>query len=196
MAKLLPKEIFPDYRIGLIHGRMKSGGKEEIMSDFLKKKINLLVSTTVIEVGIDIPQASLMIIEHAERFGLSQLHQLRGRIGRGNVPSYCILMSTNMGSLDSKKRLRIMEKTTDGFIIAEEDLAIRGPGEFMGTRQSGLPDFRVANIIRDARILAEARTDAFSLIESDPHLKKPENHLIKEALLQKWGGRLDLARTG
>jgi ATP-dependent DNA helicase RecG len=196
MAKLLQEEVFHDYRVGLIHGRMKGKDKEDIMLAFSRKEISILVSTTVIEVGIDIPQASLMIIEHAERFGLSQLHQLRGRIGRGDIPSYCILMSTNTGSVDSKKRLRIMEKTNDGFIIAEEDLSIRGPGEFMGTRQSGLPDFRVANIIRDVKILAAARTDALSLVGSDPHLIKSEHHLMKEILLRRWGGRLDLAKTG
>ena len=195
MAELLQKEIFTDYQVGLIHGRMKGKDKEIIMSAFLKKKINILVSTTVIEVGIDIPNASLMIIEHAERFGLSQLHQLRGRIGRREIPSYCILMTGDKGSMDSKKRLRVMEKTNDGFIIAEEDLAIRGPGEFMGTRQSGLPDFRIAHIIRDFRILAEAREDALSLVESDPHLERPEHRLMKKVLLRRWGGRLDLAKT-
>jgi ATP-dependent DNA helicase RecG len=188
-------ETFSDYRVGLIHGRMKAKEKDEIMAAFSKKKVNVLVATTVIEVGIDIPQASLMIIEHAERFGLSQLHQLRGRVGRGEIPSYCILMSHRAGSEDSKKRLRIMEKTNDGFIIAEEDLSIRGPGEFMGTRQSGLQDFRVANIIRDTRILSEARADAFSLVEKDPRLERHEHRLMKEVFLRRWGGRLDLVKT-
>lgn len=195
MAEHLQIEIFPDYRVGLIHGRMKSKEKEEIMADFLKKKVNVLVSTTVIEVGIDIPQASLMIIEHAERFGLSQLHQLRGRVGRSELTSYCILMSCHKASADSKKRLRVMEKTNDGFRIAEEDLSIRGPGEFMGTRQSGLPDFRVANIIRDTRLLTEARADAFSLVEKDPRLERHEHRLMKDVLLRRWGGRLDLVKT-
>lgn len=196
MSEHLQVEIFPDYKVGLIHGRMKGNVKDEIMSDFLNKKINILVSTTVIEVGIDIPQASLMIIEHAERFGLSQLHQLRGRVGRSDIPSYCILIAHHKGSEDSRKRLRIMEKTNDGFRIAEEDLAIRGPGEFMGIRQSGLPDFRIAHILRDTQILSDAKTDAFSLIERDPLLERPENRLIKELLLRRWGGRLDLAKTG
>ena len=195
MAEHLQMETFSDYRVGLIHGRMKTKEKDEIMAAFSKKKVNVLVATTVIEVGIDIPQASLMIIEHAERFGLSQLHQLRGRVGRGEIPSYCILMSHRAGSEDSKKRLRVMEKTNDGFIIAEEDLSIRGPGEFMGTRQSGLPDFRVANIIRDTRILSEARADAFSLVEKDPRLERHEHRLMKEVLLGRWGGRLDLVKT-
>lgn len=196
MAEHLQKDIFPDYRVGLIHGRMKGHMKDDIMTDFLNKKIHLLVSTTVIEVGIDIPQASLVIIEHAERFGLSQLHQLRGRVGRSDIPSFCILMAHHRGSEDSKKRLRVIEKTNDGFKIAEEDLAIRGPGEFMGTRQSGLPDFRIANIIRDTQILSEAKTDAFSLIEKDPCLERPEHRLMKEVLFRRWGGRLDLAKTG
>jgi ATP-dependent DNA helicase RecG len=196
MAEHLQKEIFPEYKIGLIHGRMNAKVRDDIMNAFLGKKINLLVATTVIEVGIDVPQASLMIIEHAERFGLSQLHQLRGRVGRGDIPSYCILMSHRVGSEDSKKRLRIMEKTHDGFKIAEEDLSIRGPGEFMGTRQSGLPDFRVANIIRDNWLLSNARTDAFALIDSDPILGMPEHQLLKKVLMRRWEGRLDLAKTG
>ncbi|TSA55991.1 MAG: ATP-dependent DNA helicase RecG, partial [Planctomycetaceae bacterium] len=161
MAEHLQKEIFPEYRVGLIHGRMKGTEKDQIMTDFSGGAIDILVSTTVIEVGIDIPQASLMVIEHAERFGLSQLHQLRGRVGRSDIPSYCILLAGYARSDTSRKRLRIMEETNDGFRIAEEDLVIRGPGEFMGTRQSGLPDFRVANILRDGRILNEARKEAF-----------------------------------
>ena len=196
MSEHLQREIFPDYKVGLIHGKMKGRLKDEIMTAFINGKINILVSTTVIEVGIDIPQASLMIVEHAERFGLSQLHQLRGRVGRNDISSYCILMVYRSGTEDARKRLRVMEKTNDGFKIAEEDLAIRGPGEFMGTRQHGLPDFRIANILRDAQTLSEAKTDAFDLVENDPQLEKSENRLIKEILLRRWGGRLDLAKTG
>src|SRR5450759_80700 len=164
--------------------------------DFLVNKINILVSTTVIEVGIDVPRASLMVIEHAERFGLSQLHQLRGRVGRRDIPSCCILLADYKRSADARKRLKVMEKTTDGFALAEEDLAIRGPGDFLGTRQSGLPDFRIASIIRDARILNDAREDAFGLAARDPLLEKPEHAILKEALLAKWQGKLELARTG
>jgi ATP-dependent DNA helicase RecG len=196
MARHLQEDIFPEFKVGLIHGKMKGREKNKIMDQFLEKNINILVSTTVIEVGIDIPTASLMIIEHAERFGLSQLHQLRGRVGRSDVPSYCILIVHHYGSDNARKRLRIMEQTNDGFAIAEEDLAIRGPGEFMGTRQSGLPDFRVSNILRDAIILNRARQEAFSLVQDDPYLAKPEHAMLKEVLLRRWQGRLDLAKTG
>jgi len=196
MAEHLQKDVYPEFEVGLIHGRMKIREKDGVMDRFLAKDIHLLVSTTVIEVGIDIPQASLMVIEHAERFGLAQLHQLRGRVGRGDIPSHCILMSSHPASDLSATRLRVMEETTDGFRIAEEDLAIRGPGEFLGTRQSGLPDFRVANILRDGRILNDARQEAFRLIDRDAYLERPEHRLLKEVLLRRWQGRLDLARTG
>ena len=196
MAKHLQQDIFPDYKIGLIHGKMKEKEKDGVMKEFLANKINILVSTTVIEVGIDVPRASLMVIEHAERFGLSQLHQLRGRVGRRDIPSSCILLADYKCSADSRKRLKVMERTNDGFVIAEEDLAIRGPGDFLGTRQSGLPDFRIASIIRDARILNDAKEDAFQLAQRDPFLEKPEHIILKETLLWKWQGKLDLARTG
>ena len=172
MAEHLQKDVFPELRIGLVHGRMKGPEKDEIMKAFNDRRLDILVSTTVIEVGIDIPRASLMVIEHAERFGLAQLHQLRGRVGRSDIPSYCVLMTDHKGSENARKRLRIMEQTTDGFRIAEADLEIRGPGEFMGTRQSGLPDFRVADILRDGRLLNDARTEAFQLVEKDPRLER------------------------
>jgi len=196
MAEHLRKEIFPDCRVGLVHGRMKGKEKDRIMNDFSNKMINILVSTTVIEVGIDIPEASLMVIEHAERFGLSQLHQLRGRVGRSDIPSFCILLTQKRGSEDARKRLRIMEQTNDGFRIAEEDLAIRGPGEFMGTRQSGLPDFRIASVVRDGRILGEAKADAFAPVEDDPNLENPDHLALREVLLRRWRGRLEMAKTG
>ena len=195
MAEHLRKDIFPELRIGLIHGRMKGQEKDGIMKSFNDGQLDVLVSTTVIEVGIDIPQASLMVIEHAERFGLAQLHQLRGRVGRSDIPSYCVLMTDYRGSENARKRLRIMEQTNDGFRIAEADLEIRGPGELMGTRQSGLPDFRVANILRDGRLLNDARTEAFQLVEKDPRLERTEHAVLREVLLWKWEGRLDLART-
>jgi ATP-dependent DNA helicase RecG len=196
MAEHLQKDIFPELRVGLVHGRMKGPEKDEIMKAFNDGRLDILVSTTVIEVGIDIPQASLMVIEHAERFGLAQLHQLRGRVGRSDIPSYCVLMTGHKGSENARKRLRIMEQTTDGFRIAEADLEIRGPGEFMGTRQSGFPDFRVADILRDGRLLNDARTEAFQLVERDPRLERSEHAALREVLLWKWEGRLDLARTG
>jgi len=196
MAAHLQDDIFPDFRVGLIHGKMKDREKDEVMQDFRENKISVLVATTVIEVGIDVPRASLMVIEHAERFGLSQLHQLRGRVGRRDIPSSCILMAGYKISADARKRLKVMEKTSDGFELAEEDLAIRGPGDFMGTRQSGLPDFRVASIIRDARILNEAKQDAFELARLDPLLEKPEHLILREALIGRWKGKLDLAKTG
>jgi ATP-dependent DNA helicase RecG len=196
MSKHLQNDIFPDYRVGLIHGKMNQIQKDEVMREFLENKIQILVSTTVIEVGIDVPRASLMVIEHAERFGLSQLHQLRGRVGRRDIPSSCILLTDFKCSMDARKRLKVMEKTTDGFAIAEEDLAIRGPGDFLGTRQSGLPDFRIASIIRDARILNDAKEDAFALAARDPFLEKPEHIILRETLIGKWQGKLDFARTG
>lgn len=196
MAAHLQKDIFPDYKVGLIHGKMKDKEKDAVMQAFQHNEIHILVATTVIEVGIDIPRASLMVIEHAERFGLSQLHQLRGRVGRRDIPSSCILLAEYARSDVARKRLKVMEKTTDGFVLAEEDLAIRGPGDFLGTRQSGLPDFRIASIIRDARILNDAKEDAFALAARDPFLEKTEHLLLRETLLWKWQGKLDLARTG
>lgn len=196
MASYLQKDIFPDYKVGLVHGRMKGIEKDAVMKEFKEANINILVSTTVVEVGIDVPNASLMIIEHAERFGLSQLHQLRGRVGRGSAESMCILLAQYKKSDEAKQRLTIMSKTNDGFKIAEEDFNIRGPGEFLGTRQSGLPDFRVAHIGRDINILVDARKAAFDLIDRDPELKKPEHQLLKRLLLERWKGRLELAGIG
>ncbi|MBA7562848.1 ATP-dependent DNA helicase RecG [subsurface metagenome] len=196
MAAHLKKDIFPDLRVGLIHGRMKGAEKDMIMADFKGGDLDILVSTTVIEVGIDIPTASLMVVEHAERFGLSQLHQLRGRVGRSDLESYCVLVAQHRGSADARKRLRVMEQTNDGFRIAEEDLLIRGPGEFMGTKQSGLPDFRVASILRDATTLNEARREAFLLVEKDPSLTKPEHTELKDVLMRRWESRLEIAKTG
>jgi len=196
MAEHLQKKVFPDFRIGLLHGRMKSDEKEAIMMDFKEGRIQVLVATTVIEVGVDIPNASLMLVEHAERFGLSQLHQLRGRIGRGHYPSKCILLAQYRSSEEAKTRLRAMEKTTDGFKIAEEDLALRGPGEFLGIRQSGLPDFRVAHLIRDTPILIEARKEAFQLIQEDPELAHPSHLGVKDILIKRWKGRMELATIG
>jgi len=151
------------------------------------------VATTVIEVGIDVPNATLMVIEHSERFGLSQLHQLRGRVGRGAHRSRCILLTPGKLSEDGERRLRVMEATTDGFRIAEADLEIRGPGDFLGTRQSGMPDFRVASILRDGAILEQAREAAFGLLERDGALSSSEGQRVKAELIRRWGTRLELA---
>jgi ATP-dependent DNA helicase RecG len=177
---------FPDFKIALLHGKMKSQEKEDVMRAFRKGDFQILVSTTVIEVGVDVPNSTLMIIEHAERFGLSQLHQLRGRVGRGTEKSFCILFLGKAVSIESRERVKIMELTSDGFKISEADLEIRGPGEFLGRRQSGLPGFKLANLIRDIKILSEAREAAFSLLEKDPKLIKSEHQAMK----------LELTRTG
>jgi ATP-dependent DNA helicase RecG len=196
MAEHLKKDVFPQFQIGLLHGRMKSDEKEAIMMDFKEGKIQILVATTVIEVGIDIPNASVMVVEHAERFGLSQLHQLRGRIGRGRYPSKCILLAQYRSSEESRVRLQAMGRTNDGFQIAEEDLALRGPGDFFGIRQSGFPDFRVAHLVRDTSILVEARKEAFQLIREDPELTYPAHMPLRHVLKRRWKGRLELASIG
>jgi ATP-dependent DNA helicase RecG len=183
---------FPDLRVGLIHGRLPTAERESIMRDFKSGAIHILVSTTVIEVGVDVPNATLMLIVHAERFGLSQLHQLRGRVGRGAARSHCLLMNYG-GSVDARKRLDIMAKTNDGFRIAEEDLEIRGPGEFFGTKQSGLPDLKAANLLRDYKLLEIARKEAFALISSDPSLIGHSQ--LRIALETFWGKRLELFKT-
>lgn len=160
MYEHLRRDVFPEFQVGLLHGKMKPAEKDEVMKAFSANETQILVATTVIEVGVDVPNASVMLIEHAERFGLSQLHQLRGRVGRGAAESYCILLAQFSKTKEAKERLKIMEETTDGFKIAEKDLEIRGPGEVMGTRQSGLPEFRVANIVRDQKILELAKREA------------------------------------
>ncbi|MBI5286244.1 MAG: ATP-dependent DNA helicase RecG [Deltaproteobacteria bacterium] len=194
MAQHLQRDVFPHFKVGLLHGRLKGEEKERIMREFKKREIDVLVATTVIEVGIDIPNATVMMVEHAERFGLAQLHQLRGRVGRGEHKSYCLLLAYKIGSEDTYRRLKIMEETTDGFKIAEEDLKIRGPGDFLGTRQSGLPDFRIANLVEDISILQKARDEAFGLIKNDPELKS--HPVLKEVLMARWKGRLELAMVG
>lgn len=156
----LRDKVFPKLSVGLVHGRMKSAEKEEVMRGFIEGEIKILVSTTVIEVGVDVPNASVMIVEHAERFGLSQLHQLRGRVGRGSEKSYCILLTSEKKTSMADERLQIMERSSDGFVIAEKDLEIRGAGELLGTRQSGLPEFRIGNLVRDIQILELARKEA------------------------------------
>lgn len=169
------QEAFPDVQVDLIHGRMKAAEKDEIMARFVSGQSGILVSTTVIEVGVDVPNATFMLIEHAERFGLSQLHQLRGRIGRGSEASTCILMAEYRQSEVSQRRLRVMESTTDGFKISEFDMELRGAGDFFGTRQSGLPTFQIADLTTDFAILDRARKTAFAIIETDPTLSRAEH---------------------
>ncbi|MDX2248369.1 MAG: ATP-dependent DNA helicase RecG [Bacteroidia bacterium] len=172
---------FSGFRVGIVHGRMNSEVKEFEMARFVKKETHILVSTTVIEVGVDVSNASLMLIENAERFGLSQLHQLRGRVGRGQYQSYCVLMAGHKLSADGKKRLAAMRETNDGFKISEIDLELRGPGDFLGTRQSGLPEFHLANVVEDQDILKIARSAAFALVEADPELTSENNRTVREA---------------
>lgn len=230
-AERLQEEEFPSFRVGLLHGRMKSDEKANTMLEFKDGKIDILVATTVIEVGMDVPNATVMLIEHADRFGLAQLHQLRGRVGRGADQSLCLLVSasshrastgktmknhgtaslrlpleqkvplgfpqfpgTNMTSAGN--RLQAMVHSSDGFVIAEEDLRIRGPGEFLGVRQWGGPGFKVVNLIRDGMIIEQARQEAFSLIEKDPDLSDPALVPLKATLLRRWQGKFDLGGVG
>ncbi len=177
------KQELPDFRIALMHGKMKSDEKDQVMNQFRNHEYDVLVSTTVIEVGVDVPNANIIWIEHAERFGLSQLHQLRGRVGRGEHKSYCILSLGHAVSEDSRARIKLMEDTADGFKIAEADLELRGPGEFLGSRQSGLPGFKMANLVRDLPILKQAREAAFEVMRKDPNLSNYEHKALKEELL-------------
>jgi len=195
MAERLQREVFPDRRVGLIHGRLGFQDKERVMREFKDGAVHVLVSTTVIEVGIDVPNASVMLVEHAERFGLSQLHQLRGRVGRGSWKSYCILLAGS-SSEDAQRRIAAVTGTNDGFRLAEVDLELRGPGDFFGTRQSGLPEFRVADLLRDGAMLEEARREAFALVHADPQLAASEHRGLRGALLARWRGKLDLAGIG
>ncbi len=196
MQAHLAKDIFPEFTVGLLHGRMKSAEKEAVMRDFKERRVDILVSTTVIEVGVDVPNATVMLVEHAERFGLAQLHQLRGRVGRGEKKSFCLLLAAWTRNEDTYRRLKVMEATEDGFRIAEEDLNIRGPGDFLGTRQAGLPDFRTSGALNDLSLLKRAREEAFKFLEADPLLKGPEAERIKLVLKARWAGRLELAEIG
>jgi ATP-dependent DNA helicase RecG len=208
----LRTEVFPEYSLGLLHGRMKSEEKDEIMTKFKAREIQILVSTTVIEVGIDVPNATIMIIENAERFGLSQLHQLRGRVGRGADQSYCILIANygwfdahrrglEVGELkkekiDAQTRLETMVETADGFKIAEVDLRLRGPGEIFGIRQSGVPEFRIANLVEDGELIAIARKEAFLMVERDPQLRSPSHRQLRKHFEDHYKDALELANVG
>ena len=195
-AERLQAKDFRWARIGLLHGRMPGEDKERVMAAFQAGEIQILVATTVVEVGVDVPNATVMLIEHAERFGLAQLHQLRGRVGRGTQRSYCLLLSSGARGkgTDSlaRRRLEALVRTSDGFVIAEEDLRIRGPGEFFGVRQWGVPEFRAANLVRDAALVEEARRDAFALLRSDPHLALSAHRAVRDVMLRRWGEKLAL----
>jgi ATP-dependent DNA helicase RecG len=231
-AEQLQADELAEFRVGLLHGRMKSEEKEQVMAAYKKGEIQVLVATTVVEVGVDVPNATVMMIEHAERFGLAQLHQLRGRVGRSGHQSYCLLMASLVGgkgvagtsggmgvtgqrgsgtplspyppiplplsahsstpSSAARERLEALVKSNDGFVIAEEDLRIRGPGEFFGLRQWGIPEFRVANLVRDADILPLARQEAAALLKQDPGLKAAAHQGLRDAMLRKWEKKLEL----
>ncbi|HPO57423.1 MAG TPA: helicase-related protein, partial [Anaerolineaceae bacterium] len=188
----LQKEVLPDLRLGLLHGRMKPEEKDQVMTRFRTREYDVLVSTTVIEVGVDVPNATVMLIEGANRFGLAQLHQLRGRVGRGKQQSYCLLIPETQDSLENE-RLRVMVDTNDGFVLAERDLELRGPGDFLGTRQSGLAELRMAKL-SDVHLIEKARRLAQALFERDPDLSAPQHRLLRKALDEYWGdGRGDIS---
>jgi len=194
-ARKLQHDVFPASKVGLLHGQMKSGDKDKIMTDFKERRYDILVSTVIIEVGIDVPNATVMVVEHAERFGLAQLHQLRGRIGRGSEQSYCLLFG-NPKTNEARERLKIMTKTCDGFKIAEMDFKLRGPGEFFGTRQHGLPELRISDLIRDFPILKQARSDAFGIVSKDPHLTLETHQKIRQKVMETFKDKLELISIG
>jgi ATP-dependent DNA helicase RecG len=186
MADHLAHDVFPAYRVGLLHGKMKADGKERVMSAFARGELDVLVSTTVVEVGVDVANASVMLIEHAERFGLSQLHQLRGRVGRGAHASYCMLLYQSPLTEQSRARLSALTETTDGFEIAERDLQIRGPGDFFGTRQSGLPTLRVGDLLRDHQLMELARREAVAALD-DGEQAESLVALVRSSWEQRFG---------
>ena len=184
-------EVFPNYRIEYIHGKMKQKEKDDIMERFKNGEIDILISTTVIEVGVDVPNSSIMVIEDAQRFGLAQLHQLRGRVGRGEYQSYCILKYEGKGK-NTRERMKIMTQTNDGFVISQKDLELRGSGDFFGTNQHGIPDFKIANLFTDIDILKLAQEAAIKIVNDDEKLEKPENNLLKELVKDKFTDRIEI----
>ncbi len=196
MAEKLQAGPFRSARVGLVHGRMRPEEKDAVMRRFKEGALDVLVATSVIEVGIDVPNASIMVVEHAERFGLAQLHQLRGRVGRGGGEAFCCLVADQRQTADSVERLRTMERSSDGFEIAEADLRLRGPGEYLGTRQAGVPALRAANLVRDAELLELAHREARAWLAEDPDLRRPESAELRRALQLRWGDRLRLAEVG
>ena len=190
-ARDLQTRVFPDLRVGFVHGKLKPKEKEAAMAAFSAGTLDVLVSTTVIEVGVDVPNASLIVVENADRFGLSQLHQLRGRVGRGNHPSYCVLMTSSRNP-ETRARLKVLTGTTDGFRISEEDLKLRGPGDFFGKRQHGLPQLRIADLAGDTRVLKEAQEAAQALLRSDPELRRPEHQLLRGQIRRLFTEQADI----
>jgi ATP-dependent DNA helicase RecG len=180
----LQSEVFPDLAVGLIHGRLSGSEKESVMRHFYEGKLNILVSTSVIEVGVDVPNSTVMLIDGANRFGLAQLHQFRGRVGRGEHQSYCILVADS-DTPDAEERLGALTQTNDGFVLAEKDLELRGPGEFFGRRQSGLPELKLASLL-DMDMLKIAQTEAQTIAETDPELELPEHQLLRQRVARFW----------
>ena len=194
-AENLSQTVFKQNKVGLLHGKMKPKEKNEIMQQFKDKKFDILIATTVIEVGIDVPNATTIIIQHADRYGLATLHQLRGRVGRGTKKSYCLLVA-DAKSKNAKDRLSVMTKTTNGFEIASEDLKMRGPGEFIGTRQHGFPEFKAGDIIKDIKIIELAKNIAQEIIQKDAKLILPENSNIKLLLNKKYSSLYKTIQVG
>ena len=191
LAEKYKNVVFKDYKVEYLHGKMKPKEKDEIMERFKNKEIDILISTTVIEVGVNVPNANIMVIENAERFGLAQLHQLRGRVGRGEYKSYCILKY--QGNSDViRKRMNVMKATNDGFIISEKDLELRGTGEFFGTKQHGLPEFKIANLFEDMQVLKLVQSIAIEIIGKDPKLEKEENKKLKKLVKNKFQDRIEI----
>ncbi len=191
MADHLAADVFPGVRLGLLHGRLDSGAKERVMGAFLRHELDLLVATSVIEVGIDVPNATVMVVEHAERFGLAQLHQLRGRVGRGAHESFCVLLYQSPLTDVARERLKAIAESNDGFLMAERDLAIRGPGDFFGTRQSGLPALRIGDVVRDYHLMEEARRDAAAWLETGG-----ATSALARRIRAVWAGRFGLGEVG